>query len=166
LLSEVVLSFPEPLLQESRRFPRWRPHSWLWPGREEFSGDLTPRPSGLTKKRARGAPPLDRLPSRGFVVIVAAGIGAVRGLGFAFVRPALPKQPEAAALIHSTLVAAGLAAVLQRLRRIFERSGTELPQRPPISSLVRAGAPRIIAQAAVTAAIERWLTHEKLGGHR
>jgi len=59
---------------------------------------------------ARGAPPIPRRPTRMQVAELAACIGAVRGLGFALVRPVLPRQTEAAAITYTAIGTVGLLA--------------------------------------------------------
>jgi hypothetical protein len=106
---------------------------------------------------ARGAPPVPRRPTRRQVAELAAGIGAARGLGFALVRPALPKQTEAAALTYTAVAAAGLLIGFGSVERLFDR------RRPPqlrwssAPSLIRGWAPAVGRHAALTAAIERAL---------
>jgi hypothetical protein len=94
--------------------------------------------------RGRGAPPLDRLPSRRTVLVLVAGAGALRGLGFALVRPALPRRPEAAALLYSALGAAGLTTGFQLGARV-----------------ARARVPTVIWRATVTTIIERAISRQR-----
>jgi hypothetical protein len=106
---------------------------------------------------ARGAPPLPRRPTRMQVAQLAAGFGAARGLGFALVRPALPKQTEAAALTYTAIGVAGFLIGFGALEQLFAH------RRPPrlrwssAPRVARNWAPTVGRHAALTAAIERAL---------
>ena len=104
---------------------------------------------------ARGAPPIPRLPTRMQVAKLAACIGAVRGLGFALARPALPRQTEAAAATYTALGTAGLLIGFRSLGHLFDRRQPVL--RWPSPRTLRNWVPAIGKHAALTAAIERAL---------
>ena len=89
------------------------------------------------------------------VAELAACIGAVRGLGFALVRPALPRQTEAAAITYTAIGTVGLLIGFTSLGRLFDLEQPSL--RWPSARTLRGWAPAIGKHAALTAAIERAL---------
>jgi|GraSoiStandDraft_30_1057271.scaffolds.fasta_scaffold191119_2 hypothetical protein len=86
---------------------------------------------------------------------LAASIGGIRGFGFALVRPALPRQTEAAAATYTALGAIGLMIGLVSLGRLFDQKQPLLGW--PSARMLRNWAPAVAKHAALTAAIERAL---------
>jgi hypothetical protein len=105
---------------------------------------------------ARGAPPVPPpRPTRMQVAKQAACIGALRGFGFALVRPALPRQTEAAAVTYTAIGTIGLVIGFRSLVHLFDRQQPVLQW--PSARTVRNWTPAIGKHAALTAAIERAL---------
>jgi hypothetical protein len=113
---------------------------------------------------ARGAPPMPWLPTRMQAVKMAACIGAVRGFGFALVRPALPRQTEAAAVTYTAIGTIGLVIGVRSLVHLFDRKQPVLEW--PSARTVRNWTPAIGKHAALTAAIERALAGRPLRARR
>jgi hypothetical protein len=113
--------------------------------------------------RARGAPPLETMPSRRQILALTAGMGAMRGFSFAAVRPLLPERPESAALVHSLVGETAHAAVVREIFVAFQRHGAEIAEPPSIRRWIRAAVPGIIWRVTVTAGLERLITREVRG---
>jgi hypothetical protein len=98
------------------------------------------------------------VPSRGRIVRFAALLGAGRGLGFALVRPALPRRPETAGLVFSTLVGSTLGSGAAGIEQVIRRDGFDPGFNLSLGKAVRALAPRVLYHAGLIAAIERAIT--------
>jgi len=108
--------------------------------------------------RKSGAPSLDPLPTSRQALRLQAAIGAAGGLGFAILRPALPRHPEAAALVYATLLALTVWAALAGIERAIRAEGQDAGLHVSADRALRSSAVPVLGSAAVIAAIERAIT--------